>query len=757
MRYLPGFTVCMLLLVGCSKTPPPQQQDTGDSTTPTDATTAERARLVAALKSSNSKARQEAMDELAAWVDSDPPTVAALVELLKDKTTAGPGKTLPTQINSTREAAVRTLLRAGAKGEQALKEQGLAALRAGLSDPSPAVREHTAYTIGLLKSLGQPLSADVMKLCTHSDPLVRGAAFDALRAIGITDVPGFVVLLTHEDLDIAQLAAEQVSRLSVIPPAAIPTLIAALDRDDHQVRTAAATALGRAGSTSGREAAAALAEVLKKAFATPYNPTTAYDPKPQEKYWEALRRIGEPATESLTELLAQEHPIMRASAARTLGEIGRAAQAAAPNLKKVLTDEYGFVAIEAACALCRIGAGEPEAIELLKRAMDLPNRLAQQAIEAIPRLGEAGQPLIPLALQKLSSENPAARYAALEVLSRLDRKETVSHLEAVARLLSDKEASIRARAAEVIGRIGPQAAPAAESLGKALAAETNERVRHRLVETVIALEAAAKPAVPALLPLLANKSLPAHLRPQLPSLLALADPDGKPTVAALITASSDTDQSVRLAAIDALGRLEPMSAEALQRLVALAKTDPRWPIRQAAFRSLAHAGPHAKPIRGEVEAIAGKTSDELTLWRTVVLAAIDGQLTSTAETVRAGLSHPSGAVRAAAAEALALIGPTTADVPTLAKLLKEPGPAIKEAAARCLEQLGPAGKEAVTPLITLLTDGDPGVRLAAIAALARMGPAAQPAVPKLDNLQRDSVVGEAAKQALQRIKGEDKR
>jgi len=754
MRYFPWFTLSVLLIVGCSKAPP-QAEATSEPTASPDATTAERTRLLAALKGANPKARQEAMEELAAWVESDPPTIAALVELLKDKTTAGPGKTLPTQINSTREAVVRTLLMAGPKGELVLKEQGLAALRAGLTDPSPAIREHTAYTIGLLKSLGQPLSPDVMKLCSQSDPLVRGVAFDTLRAIGITDVVGFVALLAHDDLDIAQLAAEQVSRLSAIPPAAIPTLIAALEREDHQIRTAAAAALGRVGSTSGKEAAVAITEVLKKAFTTPFNPDTSYDPKPTEKYWEALRRIGEPATESLVGLLRHEHPVVRASAARTLGEIGRPAHRAAPPLQHALTDEYGFVAIEAAVALCRVGESHEAALELIKQAMDAPNRLAQQAIEAIPRLGAAGQPLLALAMHKLTSDNSAARYAALGLLGRMDRREQVQQLAAVSRLLSDTEASIRARAAEVLSKLGPDAAPAAEALGQALTVEKNDGVRYRLVEALIALEAAAKPAAPALLPFLSNKSVPLSLRLQLPRLLARADPTSQPTVAALITASNDMDLTFRLAAINALGLLDPMPTEALDRLLTLARSDPRWPIRQAALRALAWAGPRAKPIRGEVEAIAPGSLAELALWRTVILAAIDGQLASTANAIRAGLSDKSAAVRGAAAEALVLVGPTVADVPALVKLLKESSSTVKEAAARCLAQLGPAAKEAVPPLTNLLTDGDAGVRLAAIEALAQMGRAAQSAVPKLQDLERDFVVGEAAKAALKKIQAEE--
>ena len=139
-----SFTL-LVLLAGCSKKKPePVGGDNKPDASPTDTTAADRARWFASLKGTNEKNRLDAVDELAAWVDSDSETVTALVELLKDKTTAGSGKTHPTQIRSTREAAARTLALAGPKGEAVLKDKGFAALREGLKDSQPAVREHTA-------------------------------------------------------------------------------------------------------------------------------------------------------------------------------------------------------------------------------------------------------------------------------------------------------------------------------------------------------------------------------------------------------------------------------------------------------------------------------------------------------------------------------------------------------------------------------------------------------------------------------------
>ena len=144
----------------------------------------------AALKTGRADARRDAADALAELAEEDAEVVPALVELLRDKSNAGPGKTLAAQVSSTREAAVVALLRCGPTGEAALRDKGYPILRDGLADPSPAVREHTAYTIGLLGPKAKTLAPDLQKLCTNPDARVRGAAFDALRSVGGADPVG---------------------------------------------------------------------------------------------------------------------------------------------------------------------------------------------------------------------------------------------------------------------------------------------------------------------------------------------------------------------------------------------------------------------------------------------------------------------------------------------------------------------------------------------------------------------------------------
>ena len=421
MRRLALFALALALVVGCSKKKPtePAEPEAKPAPTPADTTDTDRARLLSQLKTTNEKNRSDAVEELSIWAETDPPTVAALLDLLKDKSTAGSGKTHPMRISSTREAAARALLLAGPKGEAALKDKGLAALQEGLRDPQAAVREHTAYTIGLLGPIARPLSADVMKLCTDPDMHVHGMAFDALRSIGITDVTGFAALLTDENSEIAGLAAELIAGLPEIPETAVGPLTNALESASEPVRIAAAEGLAIAGPKAA-PALEALAEAIKKSYPAEYDPETLIMLGSERAYWHALGQIGAPSVTALVGLLGHGNAVVRGLAAQTLGELDAVAKPAATKLKEALKDRFGFVAVEAACALCRIGEGKDEAVELVKRAIDAPNNVSQTAIDAIARMGDAGKPLVELALKKLGDkENPYARFAAIGLVGTL--------------------------------------------------------------------------------------------------------------------------------------------------------------------------------------------------------------------------------------------------------------------------------------------------------------------------------------------------
>ncbi|VTU00710.1 heat domain containing protein : HEAT domain containing protein OS=Trichodesmium erythraeum (strain IMS101) GN=Tery_0826 PE=4 SV=1: HEAT_2 [Gemmataceae bacterium] len=556
----------------------------------------------------------------------------------------------------------------------------------------------------------------------------------------------------------------------------MPNLVAGLKSGrSAAVRTACAAALARVGGPAAAPAVDPLVKAITDHYPKEADAATAHEPGSEVAYWNALAAIGAPAAGPTAGLLAHTNPHVRTAAARTLGEIGAPAKATALKLKDRLADDYGSVAIEAAVALCRVGAEQDAAVALVKRAMDLDNSVAQTAIEAIPRMGDAGADLVPAALAKLKSENPFARYAAAGVVGTLPPDEAAKHAADLGTLAGDKGtgagAEIEARAARdirqqvaaVLLKLGPAGAGAAEGLGKAIPKETDAALRDQFVLVLLGLGEAARPALPALLDLAADSSLAPDRRAHLFDVLVAIAPDAKELPPLLLKAAGEVASPTRFLAVATMARLDPVPTDVLAKLVAMATTDPKTPARVAAMRSLAAAGAKAKPVRGDLERIAAGTIPEFALYARVALAGIDGDPTAVAADARAALADKNAQVRLAAADALFLLGPTPADLPALQRLLGERSDSVREAAARCVGKLGPAGKDAVPQLVRMLDDKDAAVRVAAATALGDIGPGAKDAADRLKQLRGtgtgrkgdngDPLAGPAAAKALQKILG----
>src|SRR6185312_9543198 len=251
-------------VVGCGKKPAPppvvvedSPAASTDATTPKAAEPSQRDKLLASLTTKRGAKQREAIYDLATLAATDEATRDALLELLRDKTTAGAGKTHPTQISSTREAATVVLLNAGPKGEAILVEKGLPVLRDGLFDKDPAVREHTARTLEVIGPSAKSVSRQLLRVCGEDkDPQVRAIAFDALRTVGVSDVPGLASLLHSKEPETRRRAAEIIGVLPDVPPTAVSILARALDDEDEVIRVAAAMAIGTAGTKGATKDAA---------------------------------------------------------------------------------------------------------------------------------------------------------------------------------------------------------------------------------------------------------------------------------------------------------------------------------------------------------------------------------------------------------------------------------------------------------------------------------------------------------------------
>lgn len=759
MRQVAPLCLFVLIAMGCGRkpeapapAPEPEPAPIVEARTP--AEPLERDRLLAAVKTKQGDTRRKAAEAVAALAASDPAIIDALVELLRDPATAGPGRTHPTAITSTREAAAFALLWCGPKGEEALKEKGLPMLREGLSSRDPAIREHTAHTLGKLGETAAPLAAHLQRLCKDEDENVRSVAFDSLRSVGVADPAAIAALLNDANPDVRRRAAEAFYLLTDVPANAVGSLTRALDSEDEVVRLAAATGIAAAGPKAATPATARkLADAINKSYPEEFNPETAVVDGPEFTYWIALGRLGKPAVAPTTELLAHKNMLVRMLAVRTLGELGDVAKESAPAVGKLLTDPFANVALEAVVTLCRFGDRNPDIDGMMKAALASTNPgVAAAAVAAVPRMGDRGRPYLPEIVAKLGSPMPDVRWAAVAVVGTMEPAEAAKQVPALAKLATDEEPLIRAQVGRVLEKLGPAAAPAAAAIGRALIVEMNDLVREDFVAALIAMGPEARPAVPGLLPLVGDNSLPVMLRAKVIRAVSVADPRSPQVANTLVHAADDADISVRMAAARAMGKLDPLPDEARAALVKLARNDREARVRWAAVRGLADAGPRAAAAKPELEAIATGKLPGIDLLARVAIQAINGDVRKAGGAVRAALTDRNTNMRMAGAESLLMVGPAASDVPVLTRLLREGDMRIRLPAATALGIIGEPAKEAVPRLTELLGDGEAEVRLAAAETLGRIGPAALPAATKLKDAARaEPALEPTVRKALERI------
>ena len=220
----------LLAATGCNKSGPPK--DTETSAAPALApANYDLARLSADLKSAAPGRRDKAI-EMAPVLDArGEDVIPILLEALKDPTTGELGGSRLNVATSTREAAVQALLNLQDKGKKALAESGIKTLEAGLKDPKPAIREHTANAIGMAGPTATRSIPALAEVCADSEPPVRAATYSALERIKSVPPALILKLLSHADAAVAADAAEALSWMKPTGPDAIAPLLEALRRE----------------------------------------------------------------------------------------------------------------------------------------------------------------------------------------------------------------------------------------------------------------------------------------------------------------------------------------------------------------------------------------------------------------------------------------------------------------------------------------------------------------------------------------------
>jgi HEAT repeat protein len=425
---------------------------------------------------------------------------------------------------------------------------------------------HADYRAALVRD--EDLDAEAIEKERHAAHVLTEMGPVALRALKN--------LLHSGDPTTRERAARALGDFGAAADEAVPVLMAALSDDCEAIRNAAVSALGKLG----RCAVPSL--------------TAAWRDRTSNTRWLAARALtlagpwAEGAAPVLTEVLIEKlkHGDIDGAnvcaALKSMGQVG--ARAAVPGLlaaEAAMVESRSWARHLLGIALRElaplvvpdlVAAFRSGGRALRRRAAELLAE-ANHATEALPALVEAlSDPDVELrclATRALAGVGPAAVPALLDVLGR-----TESH-------------TLQTEAVEVLGKIGPAAAPAVPALTQLLLHPPDDHTLYFVIHTLGKIGPAAAAAVPALITALQDRRLRWHAAHALEQI----GPAARAAVPALCDYLDDEDEQVRrftALAVAVLGP-PPEAAPALVRRLTK-KILGEWEKIAAALKQLGQVG-----------------------------------------------------------------------------------------------------------------------------------------------------------------------
>lgn len=599
--------------------------------------------------------------------------------------------------------------------------EGIATLVAGLDDPSWVVRR---VVVELLAQAGAAVAGPLLEvLRTSRDHEARIAAtVDAL--VGSRAAIDELVLALQDHADPAVVAdmAQILGRRGYRP--AIAVLSRLVEGEDDNVVVTAIEALGRIGSRAAVDALVGAVRSGRFFRAFPaidvlgrtgdpraIAPLTELldDPRYTHEAARALGRTGDPGAvrallglaerpgDALVRVAAQALVDLRDTYATLYGN-GDAIDLlvrdrAAPTASRRLLAALRSSSITEQVAVVRMLGmiGREDACPVLVELLDGPELVARPAAEALERLGTAGTLTLSSALRHGDS---LRRRLVLEVL-----QPRMVALDDVVVALRDPDGAVRARACELLGRMGqPAVVPALFEL----LADPNPRVSHAALGAVQGLGG----ELAEVLSVAAAESPDPRLRRQGLRLIGyFGFPAG---VEVLLQGLSDPDPPLRELAVQSLGYLDDARARSAV-MHASRHVEPR--MRAAAMRALAHGE------RAEVATRLLDALDDEDAWVRYYACQALGRLghEDAAPALARRLADPAGQVRVSAIEAMSQLE-SPAALAYLVQGVRSPDDDVRRA---CLTGMAIGRRPEALPLVLAATrDRDGATRLVAVSALA---------------------------------------
>lgn len=530
----------------------------------------------------------------------------------------------------------------------------------------------------------------------------------------------------HEHLGYNREAIEVLAQLRSEDPLAVSGLAGALKDSDIEVRRLAAGALADLGQ-AGLPALPALLDLVHHPDDRDLWCTAINSPK------ELIKNYPWPARTS-----------SYLAAAYALGRIPSGRERVLPILLRQLK-------------------GSPPASPMFSLALAPPSsQLRSEAASAIGLLGAAAaKEGIPALAGALNDKSEEVRQTAVWALGELGPAGVPGLLS----VLKNVDPEIRLQPAEVLGTMGPTAAEAVPALTDAL--KEDFPLHGQALLALARIEAASPDSRDRLLQLLKDPRYPSSARaraaeiwrqrslpvdPILPLCDAIlaekdpavchgiiliidrANPPSKAAVPFLCRAAKSSNRYVSIPAIEALGRLRGLAADAVDTLRG-ALSDPVEYTRCCAAHALGQIGPEARAALPELAELLDE--DPSPTARTVSMRAIsafgsDGAaaLPALCSLVLEGRNDTEALAalsRFNRSPAFVLPAPLLGweDYPWNKENPDERRGTISEHAIRVLATMGPAAKDAAIPVLLLaLRDERLTVRLAAAHALQKIDPEA---------------------------------
>lgn len=387
----------------------------------------------------------------------------------------------------------------------ALQQATPALLVALTEDPAWRVRANAAYALMTIpKSAG--LLAVLGKCTADRDERVRAACAKGLGTVAKAQHAGdsHVISLLATDLgDASRLvrygAATAFAELASSDPAAIHALAAQLDVEpDPWVRGAIAQAIAASGPAAepalpaltravldplplytANQVIAAMAAIGAPAVPTLIatlgyrTPGARYSTRAANAANTALVKLKVPMTAPLIVALQRGPAQQRTFAADVLGEKGAEATAAIPALTSALKDDDTGVRRAAAKSLGQLTAYDEAALPALLGALDDPEAdVREAAVNALDDGLDGAFVSNDRAIAASRAGKPVPK--PVDVLPPPLVAQTAKALGA---RLGDSDAAVAGIAAQALGKMGPQAAPALGALKAALLAPHGDHAR----------------------------------------------------------------------------------------------------------------------------------------------------------------------------------------------------------------------------------------------------------------------------------------